>query len=69
MVNMPPAGAWEDEVQIQQQQLEVLNTLDDFLASECDSRGRPIGMNNLNTSQAKGRKEILNGVKAGKFKL
>ena len=69
MVNMPPPSDWEHEVVIQQQQLEVLNILDDYMLQQCDNNGRPIGMVNLTREQALGRKEILQGIKTRKWKL
>ena len=69
MVNMPPPSDWEHEVVIQQQQLEVLNILDDYMLQQCDNNGRPIGMVNLTGEQALGRKEILQGIKTRKWKL
>ena len=57
MVSMPPPGNLDDEIFIQNQQLEVINVLDDYLLQECDVSGNPIGMLNLTKPQALGRKE------------
>merc|ERR1711954_253150 len=63
MVSMPPPGKWDDEIIIQNQQLEVINVLEEFLSNECDESGKPKGMVNLTKMQDLGRKELIEGIK------
>ena len=60
---MPEPLAWSDEVIVQQQQLQVVNIVQEFIMQECDDKGNLAGGLNLTREQALGKKEISAGIR------
>ena len=62
-INMPTKAPGNDEVVIQNQRVEMLNTCNKFRVEMCDTKGKPLDSNNLTKAQFLGLKEIREGVK------
>ena len=68
-VTMPEPLAWSAEVVVQQQQLQVLNVVQEYILQECDNSGNPAGGLNLSREQALGKREISTGIRDHKWRI
>ena len=62
-IQMPSPASPEQEIRIQSEKLEILDTWDLHVRDHVDDNGYHKGSNNLTRQQAEGRKEIQQGIK------
>ena len=63
VIFMPSPLDARDEVKIESQRFDTLDTLGNFLRTKCDDKGVPRGSENLTRQEMLGRQEILKGVR------
>ena len=63
MIYMPTPIEAREEIKIESQRFEALDTVRDYLRSNCDDKGVPVGSENLTRKEMLGRQEILRGIK------